>query len=82
MRTKVIFQAGRIAVNTLPVVRTGGRVFKDRDELISFVESKNSNAEVFMGIQCSCGRNYDFEHHSNIPDELTCECGLSLIRFE
>lgn len=60
------------------------RNFKDKSELISFINSIKPSVRVegYMKASCGCGKAYDFLKKEDIPENnLKCSCGRPIILY-
>ena len=90
MKATVSYIASRIPLNLVNFsvvqkkVGNSGVNFSDRNDLVSFINSKghHKDAEHYLHISCQCGKEYLYDDENQIPtSNLTCECGRKVIVY-
>jgi len=90
MKAIVSYIANRMPINmvNISVVQKkeghSGVNFKNRQELIDFINSKGTHkdAEHYLHICCQCSKDYLYDDENQLPTEnLTCECGRKVIVY-
>lgn len=79
----VQFIASHIPLNLSIVQKTTGGCFKDRADLIAYIDGKASTVtSPYLVVKCQCGKQYTYSSKDQVPaSNVVCDCGRNVIIY-